>query len=938
MPIRSLVIAVIIIFLSAHSYSNYSAIPISKNSFLIMDDNDEAVVTIHNLAFKPRWQWMGVERIKQNELTTSATLYSYHLDKDNINWDLLVDNKDNTLSIDSTLKSSTTVPLTYISLAFDPGPSLKGGSIRYTDINGRSETIGIPIRVKNAEKIVRMDFIHANGETKLTNSFKYPVDIHFDYTARVKLVDAQISPDEIINHSIKIQTPRQLSFYRQLEDLPNDTDHSQWFTFAPKNTRKPGKIGMQDWLNKSQSPPQMTSDQFSHQQHNKIWGTNVEYIDVAPTKRNAKTRTDFFAKYGINSVRLHKLTNADWEGLGTRNSASEYDAKKLSRFDYWLSLLKKRGISYGFSPIWDLMVFEGDREKLIAYDEIVNAKPNKPVTTGLVWFAEDVQNLHIETITNLLKHKNPYTGLAYAKDPSLAYVEIQNEEDIFFYTFTPQVLKHPTYHKLLAEQFSDWLIKKYRTHESLVNAWGRQSINTFKDNGAFADEHLSKRNITPYMNPWFHDNQGTKGYRAKRLQDTARFLLEKQQQYYAKASKAIRDTGFEGMIVSSNWQAGNKGTHFLNLLSDAEIGIIDRHNYQGGAQGNPGYTMRSGFELQNYSMLGDPGSGLLSTGMQQVANVPFMFSEWLSVVPSEWAAADTSLVAIYGFGLQGWDMSYHFASNGNGFSPQLTYPNHKKFNNLTPVGVGLYPVLSRMVLRGDITESKPIAIRRLNKEQAVTNSYDFDNTVDQQHDIKSLSGTPNHNALAAGKVLIEFTQDKGVSSISPWRETYERLNKDGSKTITSTTNELKWTYTNDNKKGYVEVNSKGTQGIIGFAPNMTYQLNDMSITPQSPYSVILTTAKSPTGTLASDKEAIIVALARAHNTNMNIKGSLIANAGEAPMILEPVKATLRFKRKGTIEVLNHDGLPTGKTYPIGDNDFELNTQRDKTIYYHITFE
>ncbi|MFT5118590.1 MAG: hypothetical protein ACI9NY_002132, partial [Kiritimatiellia bacterium] len=570
--------------------------------------------------------------------------------------------------------------------------------------------------------------------------------------------------------------------------------------------------------------------------------------------------------------------------------------------------------------------------------EIVKLKPKKPTTTGLVWFAKDVQDLHIETIVNLLNHKNPHTKLRYAKDPSLTYIEIQNEENVFFYPFFAIVKKYPTYHKLLAEQFSDWLTVKYQTHSRLVNAWGASAIDTFKREGAFPDEELSKRNITPLMNPWLYDNQATKGRRAKRLQDTAEFLFEKQQQYYSRATQAIRETGYKGTIVSSNWQAGSKGAHFLNLLSDASSGIIDRHNYQGGAQGRPGHLMKSGFELNNYTMLGNPGSGLLSVGMQQVANLPFMFSEWLAVLPSEWAAADTSIVAAYGFGLQGWDMSYHFASNGEGFSPQLAYPGEKKFNTLTPVGVGLYPVLSRMVLRGDITEAAPIAIRRLSKEQAITNSYDFKNTIEHQHDIKSFSGTPHHHSLAAGKVLLEFTNEKGISSIQDWEKKYLRVNTDKTNTITSSTNELKWTYTEGTQKGFVEINSKGTQGIIGFTKDRAYLFNDFSIQPHSPYSVILATAKSPTGTLQSDKEAIIIAIARAHNTDMNIKGSLITNIGKAPVILEPVKATLNFTRKATIEVLDHDGIGTGKTYSLKDGVFELDTGKDKTIYYLVRFE
>ena len=111
-------------------------------------------------------------------------------------------------------------------------------------------------------------------------------------------------------------------------------------------------------------------------------------------------------------------------------------------------------------------------------------------------------------------------------------------------------------------------------------------------------------------------------------------------------------------------------------MSDAKFGMIDRHNYMGGASGNTAWELRPGFDLNNITMLFDPGSGMLSSGMQQVANRPFLLSEWLSIPPSEWAAADTVIIAAYGLGLQGWDMSYHFASKWPGVYADLTVPWH----------------------------------------------------------------------------------------------------------------------------------------------------------------------------------------------------------------------------------------------------------------------
>jgi hypothetical protein len=932
------ILSLILITLPYSVNADYSLINTEKGTFVLLDEQYQSIAPINTLAFKEKWQWMGVNQKQEPTVNNKPVNYRYTLDKKKTLWELDISNQKKSVIIDSLITTTKATPLTYIALAIQPSSVLKNDYIIAFDQQGRDTKLTTPLKIKNTNNITKIEFF--NGENKLKSSIRFPspIDIHHHQNSRLKRTGNSITPLLPQQRSIEIIAEKPIVFYKSNTDLPKKNQHQNWFPFTPKGNNKTGEIGMKDWLT---TPDYILKNHNSEIKENektyKAWGTNVTYIHVAPTKKTALNRTAFFTKYGINNVRLHNFSNSSWEGLGSTNKASEYDPKKMESFDYWLSLLKKNGIRYGFSPIWDLRVYEGDKDALIAYDEIVKAQPHKPVTTGLVWFAEDIQQLHIDTLTNLLNHKNPYTKKRYADDPALSYIEIQNEENAFFYTFISKVKTHPTYHKILAEQFSEWLIKRYKDHSGLVTAWGASAIDTFKKEGGLPNEQLELKNITPVTSPWLHDYQATHGNRAKRLQDTAEFLFLKQKNYYAKAKKAIRDTGFQGLIVSSNWQAGNKGAHFLNLLSDIESGIVDRHNYQGGAKGRPAHTMKSGFKLINSNIVDNPGSGLLSTGMQQVANKPFMFSEWLSVLPSEWAAADVSIIAAYGFGLQGWDISYHFASNGAGFSKQLN-PSFAKFNNLTPVGVGLYPVLSRMVLRQDIIEAAPIAIRRLNKQQAITNDYDFTHTTEQQHDTKSFSGTPNHHALAAGKVLVEFTTERGVSTIEDWKKKYQRKNSDGSTTITSSTNQLSWTFTDSKKQGFVEINSDGTQGIVGFARNFPYKFKDITIQPLSPYAVILATAKSQKGTLASDKDIIVMAIARAHNTNMNIVGDLLSDAGEAPVILEPVKARLQFKRTGTVHVLDHDGIRTGKTYPLTDGIFNLDTEKDKTIYYLVSFD
>ncbi len=914
------------------SAGEYTVVRTGNSQFKTIGDG-ATVVTLETLSYKPNYGWMGISKPTITNTSKGDTL-AYDQEKGTLKWTLDIKSQGNKLVAGVSVSATSDFDLTYLAFTFAPGNALGDGKVRVRKEDGSSFEVAIPIQPNEPKSVTGVDFLDAQGIERAKIDFAKPATLHMHYNVRVKLADKKIAGGETVSNTFTVDYGRPVTFYSDASRFPTQTDYTGWFAFQPKNTADAGAIGMADWLTLPSQPVQMNGDSLiADGKPFKVWGTNVEYSATAPSKLSAETRAAFFAKFGINGVRLHKLTNPGWEGLGSKIGASVYDPDALKRFDYFVHELRRHGITYGLSPIWDLKIFPGDREKLVAYDEIAKAS-NAPTTTGLVWFAKDVQDLHIETMLNLLNHKNENTGLRYAEDPALTYVEIQNEEDVFFYTTIPAVNKYPTYKKMVAEQFSDWLKKKYGSQQRLARAWGG-GLNTFRHEGGFPDENLDSRNIFPVSNPWFWDNQGKDNVRAKRLQDTARFLFECQQNYYRRMTQAVREAGFKGPIVGSNWQAGSSTGHFLNLMSDAQIGMIDRHNYMGGAQGNPAHEMNSGHALANHTMLGEPGSALLSVGMQQAKDRPFVFSEWLAVPPVEWAAADTTIIAAYGFGLQDWDMSYHFASNGDGFSARLQNPGKKKFNNLTPVGVGLNPILSRMILRGDVEPGKVIATRRVSFDQAVEQTYDFENKSVQQHDVKSFSGTPHHNALAAGRVLVEFTDAAVTSTIDDWAATYKQNN-----TIVSSTKQLRWTVNPDAKSsGYISINTAGTQGVAGFVGGQLLVLGDLALRMKSPYAVILATAKSQDETLATDKEVLVAAIARVHNSKMNMGSGMIFSAGEAPMILEPVRAKLYFRRKaGTVTVLDHDGIPTATTFPLKGGTFELDTARDKTMYYLVTFE
>jgi hypothetical protein len=884
------------------------------------------------IGFEPRFKWFGAKwaaPVQEGDATVYTATSDLKTGK--LTWTEAVSAAGNQLTYKVKASSSADLALTYLALGFKPTDALVGGEAEVFQADGTSKKYPMPFPKGDGKQVTKVVFRSPAGQSA-TLTLTPPLDAHIDGNIRFKVVGESLSAAQPAEATFVLDAGAPVVFFASAKDVPDPTDTATWFPFHPKNETTPGALGMQSWMSIPSTFLKLDGDKIlADGKPFKVWGTNVEYGDTKPPAERAEQVARWFAKYGVNVVRQHKLSNPGWEGLGSPVTAAEYAPEDLQRFDYFNDQLRKNGILYGFSPIWDLKVFAGDRDKLVAYDELKQLGGNKVVTTGLVWFMKDVQDLHIAKMLALLNHKNEYTGLRYADDPALAYVEIQNEEDVFFFTTLPHILKYPTYKRLIAEQFSDWLAKRYTTQEQLAAAWAG-GLNTFPGEGGFPDESLAARNILPICSPWLLDNMSQSGPRSQRLQDTAEFLLESQNNYYQRMADAIRAAGYQGPLIASNWQGGEKTGHFFNMHSDAQFGIIDRHNYLAGAVGLPPHEMHTGDPFLNSTSLSDPGSALLSTGMQQVAGRPFSMSEWLAIPPLEWAGAETAIIAIYGMGLQGWDMSYFFASNGAGFSPTVNFPGFKKFNNLTAHGIGLFPVLSRMVLRGDVKEGDPIATRRLSLDQAKKQSYDFVHKTVQNGDLKTFSGTPDHHALAVGRVLVEFVEKEGVSDVKDVASY-----KEGD-TWTSTTKELRWTAPGRDQTGFITVDTAGTQGVLGFAPEKPVSLGQITLTPKTPYSVVLATALERDRDLSNCDEALVVALARVRNSGMKLGEGLILELGEGPTILEPVQAQITFKRQPkSVTPLDHDGQPMATTLPLKGATLDLNTADSKAFYYLVKF-
>ncbi len=280
----------------------------------------------------------------------------------------------------------------------------------------------------------------------------------------------------------------------------------------------------------------------------------------------------------------------------------------------------------------------------------------------------------------------------------------------------------------MGRRFCEWLRQKYGSQAKLEAAWGgRPAFDCFRDEGFPTDgEQLDKDNILPLGNPWFWDPDqlnGSQAFRKQRLLDSLHFLYQLQCEFFERYVQALREAGYQGEILSSNWQAGRAYSHFANLHADYLVGTIDRHNYFGGDQANA-------------SMLARAGSGMLSSGMQQVADRPFMLSEWIHVFPNEMGVEGPAIIGAYGMGLQGWDVSFMFQNRDDGtFSSKI---GRDQWDVTAPQVLGVFPAVARQIHRGDVQQSDLTVTRNVHVPSLFEGKLSFDDTVAQGYDDKEL--------------------------------------------------------------------------------------------------------------------------------------------------------------------------------------------------------
>jgi hypothetical protein len=201
----------------------------------------------------------------------------------------------------------------------------------------------------------------------------------------------------------------------------------------------------------------------------KFLGVNICAGAAFPEKEEAEKIAARLAKYGVNVVRFHHM-DASWESFNifdrSYGNTRHLSAEALDRLDYFIASLKENGAYTDLNLLVSRRLTSADG--LSSEIDSVDWKDQQV----LGFFIDEVQGLQKEYARQLLTHYNSYTGLTYAEDPAVAFVEIVNEQGLIQGWLNGVIDRLPQIYKdQLSEQWNLFLKQKYGSTENLTVSW-----------------------------------------------------------------------------------------------------------------------------------------------------------------------------------------------------------------------------------------------------------------------------------------------------------------------------------------------------------------------------------------------------------------------------------------------------------------------------------
>src|ERR1039457_4027332 len=273
----------------------------------------------------------------------------------------------------------------------------------------------------------------------------------------------------------------------------------------------------------------------------RFWGAQVNSV----TKEQVDYMVQRMRRQGINITRLHGL-----ESLNDRNgkTSADYSESAWDRMDYLISKLGENGIYIILDTDYPL------NYRFRPGDNIPGMPEGGPAPYS-EFFEEKVASVLRQRMVEVLTHFNPYTKKRYCEDPTVALVEILNEDSLFWGE-VPQ-----RYHDQITGMFKAWLRNRRGEEAALSASWLPNRELLFQQQAEATPE---KRALA---------------------QDQLRFMEGLEEEYWTGSREAMRKAGVKAPIAGTNWQGHGSPTTRVHMLGQSKVDYIDRHGYWDHPQG-----------------------------------------------------------------------------------------------------------------------------------------------------------------------------------------------------------------------------------------------------------------------------------------------------------------------------------------------------------------
>jgi hypothetical protein len=697
-------------------------------------------------------------------------------------------------------------------------------------------------------------------------------------------------------------------------------DDKEWFAFNPLNDPfNESAIDLRSLNEKFAGEHGFIAakgDEFVHsanQQPVRFWAINGPPSASADELKKTARK---LAKYGVNLARMHSA-------IFDKNGNA--DVKKVTKTQEAVAAMKAEGIYSHFSiyfPLW--MTPPADHPWLKGYD-------GKKHPFAALMFNPEFQKNYRDWWRALLLTPDA-NGRKLVDEPAVFGVEIQNEDSFFFWTFNPDQI--PTAQmEILETQFGAWLKKKHGSLDAALAKWNGQKVK--RDD--FANGRAGFRPL------WNIANE-----KSARDRDTAQFLFETQQNFYAEAVKFLRSIGFKGLITPSNWATASPEVFGpLEKWSYAAGDFIDRHGYFGVTHKgeNAEWSIRNGHTYSDRSALrfenSTPGKAkqFVHPAMDiTYAGKPQMISETTWNRPNRYRSEAPLYFAAYG-ALQGSDAIVHFALDGAQWSVKPGFWM-QPWTLMAPSQFGQFPAAALLYRRGLVKTGEMLAKIDLNTNDLL-NLKGTPLPQDASFDELRLKDVPVDTEVKpgqridplihyAGRVEVNFTGTPSQTTLSNLKPLVDRA----AKTVCSSTKELSLDY----EKGLLVINSSQAQGASGnlnAAGPLTLGDCRIESAMDNGHIILVSLDGEP---LRSSKRMLLQVMSEEKASGFATEDAgdgvkKITNIGRDPWRVKNLKGSVKFSSEGALKIqpLDFNGHPGG----AAQSTTEL-ALAPATIYYLLT--